>query len=224
MSTSPLSDQDVAQYLVDHPDFFAQHPELLSSLQLPHPTNGGAISLVERQSQVLRDRIKTLEAQLAELLAHGAENDRIADKLTAWSRQLLQQGDAAEMPEVVVEELKRIFDVPFGAVRLWRVGGDFSHLPAASPAGEDVTSLANSMVSPYCGANVGFDAARWLTHNPAEVQSLVLLPLRAPGETQTFGLVVLGSPDKDRFHVSMGTSFLRRMSDLASAALVRLTR
>ena len=42
--------QDIANYLTSHPDFFDQHPELLATLQLPHPQNGQAISLIERQS------------------------------------------------------------------------------------------------------------------------------------------------------------------------------
>lgn len=224
MSTSPLTEQEIVDYLREHPDFFTQHPELLGGLQLPHPTNGGAISLVERQSLVLRERIKSLESRLAELIGHGQQNDVIADKLTDWSRRLLSHEGTAEKPEVVVEELKRVFDVPYGAVRLWGVADEFAHLPSASPTGDDAAALANSMQSPYCGANVGFEAASWLNHDPAAVQSLVMLPLRAPGETQTFGLVVLGSPDKDRFHITMGTAFLRRMTELASAALMRLRR
>lgn len=224
MSTNTLSEQDVIGYLHDHPDFFASHPELLAGLQLPHPTNGAAISLVERQSLVLRERIKSLEARLAELIRHGQENDAIADQLTDWSRRLLAHQGTAEMPEVVVEELKQVFNVPYGAVRLWGVASEHAHLPAASPAGADAAALAHSMQSPYCGANVGFEAASWLNHDPSQVQSMVMLPLRVPGETQTFGLVVLGSPDKDRFHITMGTAFLRRMTELASAALVRLTR
>jgi hypothetical protein len=32
----------------------------------------------------------------------------------------------------------------------------------------------------------------------------------------------LGSPDKERFHITMGTAFLTRIGELASAALARL--
>ncbi|MEY2897211.1 MAG: hypothetical protein RL669_1480 [Pseudomonadota bacterium] len=224
MTASPLSVQDVAHYLREHPDFFDQNPELLSGLLLPHPTNGQAISLVERQSMLLRERIKSLEARMAELIGHGQENDRLVELLVSWARQLLQQTDPSFMPETVIEELKRIFDVPYGAVRLWRVRDEFAHLPAASAVNEDAPALANSMLSPYCGANVGFEPAAWLNHDPAAVQSLVMLPLRAAGTEQTFGLVVLGSPDKDRFHVTMGTVFLRRIADIAGAALLRLAR
>jgi uncharacterized protein YigA (DUF484 family) len=216
MSASPLSVQDVAHYLREHPDFFDQNPELLSGLMLPHPTNGQAISLVERQSMLLRERIKSLEGRMAELIGHGQENDRLVDLLVSWARQLLQQADPSFMPETVIEELKRIFDVPYGAVRLWKVKDAYAHLPVASAVSEDTPALANSMLSPYCGANVGFD--------PAAVQSLVMLPLRAAGAEQTFGLVVLGSPDKDRFHVTMGTVFLRRIAEIAAAALLRLAR
>ena len=69
-----------------------------------------------------------------------------------------------------------------------------------------------------------FEPAAWLNHDPAAVQSLVMLPLRGAGADRTFGLVVLGSPDKDRFHVTMGTAFLRRIADIAGAALLRLAR
>ena len=49
-----------------------------------------------------------------------------------------------------------------------------------------------------------------------------MLPLRVGADPQTFGLVVLGSADKDRFQITMGTAFLERIAELASAALARL--
>ncbi|MCX8004653.1 MAG: DUF484 family protein, partial [Burkholderiaceae bacterium] len=45
--------QDVARYLEAHPDFFAAHPQLLDRLTVPHPHNGQAISLLERQALAL---------------------------------------------------------------------------------------------------------------------------------------------------------------------------
>ena len=54
--------------------------------------------------------------------------------------------------------------------------------------------------------------------------SLALIPLRSEhggsGLAPAFGLLVLGSPDAHRFHSGMGTDFLSRIGDLASAALV----
>mgnify|MGYP006191495151 CR=1 FL=1 len=54
------------------------------------------------------------------------------------------------------------------------------------------------------------------------VMSVALVPLRNAEDGPAFGLLVLGSPDPQRFDATMGTEFLSRIAELASAALVRL--
>ena len=126
--------QDIANYLASHPDFFDQHPELLTGLQLPHPQNGQAISLVERQSLMLRERIKSLEGRITEMIRHGQENEAIVANLIAWARQLLLTEDTAALPGTVVTALKEGFSVPHCALRLWSVKPQYAALPcAASP-------------------------------------------------------------------------------------------
>ena len=217
-----LQAQDIAQYLTDHPDFFDQHPELLAGMQLPHPHNGQAISLVERQSLMLRERIKSLEMRNAEMVRHGQENDAIADKLVNWTRALLLEDDPAQLPGTLIDELKRVFDVPYVGLRLWNATPAVAAQECALPVESDTISLANSMRVPFCGPNVGFEAASWLEGSGVSVQSLAMVPLRVGADPQTFGLLVLGSADKDRFDVTMGTAFLERIAELASAALARL--
>lgn len=217
-----LHADDVARYLNEHPDFFEQHPELLGLLNVPHPQSGQAISLVERQSLLLRERIRGLEGRIAELLRHGQENDLIADRMVHWARALLGERDAARLPEVAIEELKRLFSVPHGAVRLWNVAPPYAVLAAAAPVSADAIRLANSMQAPFCGENVGFEAASWMSAEDGAVQSVAMLPLRIGAATDAFGMLVLGSPDKGRFQITMGTTFLARIAELASAALGRL--
>ena len=59
-----------------------------------------------------------------------------------------------------------------------------------------------------------------LLEEPA--QSLALLPLRRGAAPEAFGVLVLGSADARRFHAGMGTEFLARIGETASAALTRL--
>jgi uncharacterized protein len=106
-------------------------------------------------------------------------------------------------------------------VRLWSVKPAYAALPCARPVSQDTTRLANSMRAPFCGSNVGFEAAAWFDDGAA-AQSLAMLPLRVGADPATFGLLVLGSADKDRFQIGMGTTFLERIAELASAALARL--
>jgi uncharacterized protein YigA (DUF484 family) len=217
-----MKHDDVAQFLAQHPDFFEQHPELLAALSLPHPQNGQAISLVEGQSMLLRGRIGALEERIQQMTSHGAENDIIADKLVHWSRALLMQADAAALPAVLLSELQSIFAVPYGALRLWNVQPQYADLPCAAPVSDDARRFTASLVAPFCGANVGFEAAQWMQAEDDAAQSLAMLPLRVGASTEAFGLLVLGSPDKTRFHITMGTAFLTRIAELASAALSRL--
>jgi uncharacterized protein YigA (DUF484 family) len=216
-----LQADDIAHYLARHHDFFEQHPQLLSQMQLPHPHDGQAISLVERQSLMLRERVKSLEGRLAEMVRHGQENDAISEKLTSWVRSLLSETDEAALPTTLTDELKRIFEVPYAALRLWDVKPAHGSLECAEAVESDTITFANSMRVPFCGSNVGFEAASWLGPDGL-VKSVALLPLRVGAHPETFGMLVLGSADVDRFHSSMGTAFLERIGELASAALARL--
>lgn len=217
-----MKSDDIARYLAEHPDFFEQHPELLGDIAIPHPQNGQAISLVERQSMILRGRISALESRMAQMIRHGEENDVIADRVVQWARALLMEADAARLPEVALRELLALFDVPFGAVRVWDVKPQYAGIAADAAVSEDVKRLASSMVAPFCGSNVGFEPVKWMAAGDGVVQSLAMLPLRVGANPEAFGLLVLGSPDKERFHITMGTAFLTRIGELASAALSRL--
>ena len=217
-----MRSDDVAQYLSEHADFFEQHPELLGLLTVPHPQSGQAISLIERQSLLLRDRIRGLEGKVAEMIRHGEENDRIADRLVQWSRAMLQQSSAALLPDTLVAELKRLFGVPYAAVRAWGVAPAYAGLEATQPVSDDVLRLASSMQTPFCGSNVGFEVAHWMASDEKLIASLAMMPLRAGSEPEAFGMLVLGSPDRERFQITMGTSFLARIADLAGAAMSRL--
>ena len=219
-----MKPEDVAQFLSEHPDFLHQRPDLLRLLEIPHLQDGQAISLVERQSLILRERVRALESRLAEMIRNGEENDLIVDKLVHWARSILAQPDAAQLPATLITELKSGFAVPFAAVRMWNVREEYAALDFAAPVGEDAVRLAASMVAPFCGSNVGFDAAAWMSADPAMIKSLAMLPLRVGVGTDAFGMLVLGSPDKDRFQITMGTAFLARIAELSSAALARLRR
>jgi hypothetical protein len=217
-----MTHEEVAQFLSQHPDFFDHHPEVLVNVAIPHPQDGHAVSLVERQSLILRERIKSLESRLAEMLRHGEENDAIADRIVHWARALLSEADPAQLPRTLLDELMRQFDVPFGALRLWGVAAEYAGYEWAQPAGDDIVRLASSMQAPFCGSNVGFEAAAWMTPDPATIKSLTMMPLRVGGEPRAFGMLALGSPDPGRFQITMGTAFLSRINELASAALARL--
>ncbi len=226
-----ITEADIANYLANTPGFFERHAELLSSIQLSNPHGTRAVSLQERQMDLLREKHKGLEQKIMEMIRHGQENVAIADRLHRYTRALMLTADASDLPEVVVRELKQQFLIPQAGIRVWGAVAAHAALPGAHEQARefarevsaDAKSFASSLTLPYCGANVGFEAGAWL-EDAATVASLALIPLRHGATTDAFGLLVLGSPDATRFAADMGTEFLMRIGEIASAGLSRLIR
>jgi len=77
-----LDEMSVAEYLASNPDFFSQHTELLANMYVPAQNGAGTISLVERQQQAQRDKIRQLEANYSNLL-------RIGNQMTQFLRNYI---------------------------------------------------------------------------------------------------------------------------------------
>jgi len=220
-----ITETDIANYLANTPGFFERHAELLGSVQLTSPHGQRAVSLQERQMEMLRDKIRGLEGKIIEMIRHGQDNVTIADKLHRWTRALMLTEHARDVPDVLVRELMHQFMIPQAGIRVWGAAAAFATHDFAQPVGDDIKLFAGSLSLPYCGVNSGFEAAQWLAE-PTSAKSMALIPLRAdPVEstpTTAFGMLVLASPDPTRYTADMGTEFLARIGEVASAALTRL--
>ena len=223
--TNPITEDDIANYLANTPGFFERHAELLASIQLTSPHGQRAVSLQERQMEMLREKIKGLEQQIMEMIRHGRENVAIADRLHRFIRAILLAPSPAGLPVELVQSLQHEFMIPQAAIRVWGVDAAFEGLPFTLGVSDDVKSFAASLGQPYCGLNAGFEAAAWLD-DAATVNSIALIPLRAGAGVgagdASVGLLVLGSPDPTRYTGEMSTDFLLRIGEVASAALTRL--
>lgn len=170
--------------------------------------------------EMLRDRIKGMEQRMVEMIRHGNENVVIADRLHRFTRDMLLAPTGAGLPVTVQQALQREFLIPQVALRLWGLDEVYEGLPFTEAVSADTRSFTASLSQPYCGVNAGFEAASWLP-DASTVQSLALIPL-ALDPARPFGLLVLGSPDPTRFTADMGTDFLSRLGENASAGLSRL--
>ena len=233
---NPITEDDIANFLVNTPDFFERHAELLSAVRLTSPHSQRAVSLQERQAEMLREKIRALELRMMDMIRNGNDNAILADRLHRWSQSLLLTRASRDLPDTVVDQIQSQFMVPQVALRVWDVADEFTIEPFAQGGNEEMRAFASTLTQPYCGVNTGFEAAKWL-QDPAAAQSLAMVALRPQTEPQTapmadaperatvapaIGLLVLASPDAQRYHAGMGTEFLERMGEIASAALSRL--
>jgi len=218
---NPITEDDIADYLANTPDFFERHADMLAAVQLTSPHSQRAVSLQERQANMLREKIKQLELRIMEMIRNVNDNTVLSDKLLLWARTLFLNTNPVNLPELMVTELADQFAVPQVGIKVWGVDAAYVDAAFAKGVSEDDKLFASSLTEPFCGVNTGLEIANWLP-DPKAVASRATLPLRAGSTGSTapaFGLLVLASPDAQRFNSTMGTDFLARIAELASAAL-----
>src|SRR5512134_3199237 len=96
-----LRPEEVAKYLKDHPEFFDEYADLLSTISVQHPYGSHAIPLSERQVLALRERGRALEGKLRELVQFGEDNDTISDQVHRISLALLAAPDLPALLQAI---------------------------------------------------------------------------------------------------------------------------
>jgi hypothetical protein len=210
-----MNADDLARFLRANPRFFEQNPELLESIQVPHPYGGRAIALSERQTVALREKVRTLEGRLAELIRFGEENDQISEKVHRLAVALVGARDFPALVRSLYFHLREDFAVPHVALRVWgkSVPVDFDE---AKPVDEAQRRFADTLGGPQCGAAPGNPFTPCFGEAAEHIRSIALVPL---GDTSGFGLLALGSEDAKRFYAEMGTLYLRRIGELCAAGV-----
>jgi uncharacterized protein YigA (DUF484 family) len=212
-----MNAEDVVRYLQDNPGFFEDCAELLAQIYIPHPHGGRAIPIAERQILTLREKSKMLESKLAELIRFGEENDAIGDKMHRLCLALFPAGDTQALLQALYYNLREDFAVPHAVVRIWSAAGEG---PEFAPVGDELRRFAGSLAHPFCGPGANPEVASWFGEAAPQLRSYACMPLR-DGSDACVGMLALASEDATRFYAEMGTLYLKRLGELASAALQR---
>lgn len=220
---TPLQAQQVVDYLKQHPEFFRDHQQLLSTLRIPHPS-GAAVSLVERQTALLREQNRELRSQMNELLDAARHNDLQFEKTKRLVLAMLQAHNLDEVVIAVDEGLCQDFNGDITRLILFNDGERISGSNLKClPAEEAETQVAELTESDWaiCGS-LSESQRRFLFDDRADsVLSAAVVPLV---RGRTLGLLAIGSFEANYFHSSMGTLFLNYLGEVLSCILLRLRR
>lgn len=220
-----LSERAIQDYLEAHPDFFERHSTLLGQLELPHGA-GGAVSLVERQVSMLRQKELKLERQLKELIEVARANDVLSAKIHELTLQLFATKDLQASVKAIEEAMRSGFGADHAILVLFGDPDAFGDIDAGrffhaidrsdGALGPFDTFLNGS--GPRCG-QIRDSQRDFLFHDDAdEVGSVAMVPL---GDKAQIGFLAIGSADADRFHPGMSIDYLARVGDLIAGALKR---
>lgn len=213
-------EDSVTDYLVRHPEFFESHVEVLAKLKVPHPT-GHAVSLIERQVEVLRQQHRQMERKLVDLIEVARGNDALIERIHHLALVLLENQGLPDRLYAVQEELRNRFGADEVSLFLFSDQGDN---PDAGPArwlqrddeGLEQFSEFLKAGKSYVG-RLRAPQLEFLFGEQAErIASLALVPL---GDHGRLGILAVGSHEAERFGPTLGTAFLTRISELLTAAI-----
>ncbi len=218
-------ERQVSKFLRDTPDFFSRHPELLADLYLPHST-GGAISLIEKQVAILREQKDEHKQKLQTLIKNAQFNERLNEHINQLTLALLDATSLDEVLNIVQTRLSKDFAADAVVIRLFNTGHPLlSAQPEIVDWSEPALGAFEKIIRerrPVCGRLQPGQLESLFNDEAGHIASCALMPLVESENSHTcYGMLAIGSHERDRFRADMGTVFLAQLGKILTRVLIR---
>lgn len=202
---APCTECDVVDYLKQNPSFFQHNADLLCDLEVPH-LSGAAVSLVERQVALLRERNIEARHRLVRIVEAARNNDRLFEK----TRQLVLQMLESESNEQLIEQtragLTKELEADFCALKF------FCEHETEPKSSDAVLAGLVERLEPVCGQLDEEPRTLLFEQDAQAIESAVVVPLIREGKLT--GVLAVGSSDAAHFNRNIGTVFLSFIADV----------
>lgn len=215
-----LDEAAVIAYLREHPDLLVRHPDLLAAMELKHRA-GSAISLMERQVDVLRARCESLQSRLDRLMGAARDNETRVENVHRLARTLIRAPSLAAVVVGLRQSLREEFEIDevfIGLNAAYYKRNDIEGLVPLEPEGRIAKAFENFFRTRLieCGP-IAEPAAKLLFPKAASLPlSAAIVPLE---KDKHLGMLAFGSRSAERFQPRQGKWFLEMIAELVSAAV-----
>ena len=208
-----VSNKEIAEYLILNPNFFKENPEVLNSIEIIHES-GAAVSLIQKQVELLRSNYNSTTDKLMELLGIAKNNE---DIFILTKELILSLIDASSIEEIVAL-LEKSFVADFGAKnsKVLFFTESSKNLPKGrvkNPA--EARNILGNLLKPgkiFCG-EVNKKVAKFIFNQKTGVKEMALVPLNS---SSLLGLIALGSDQPGKYSDNKDTLFLDFIAEVAS--------
>lgn len=219
------TEKAVVKFLRDHPGFFENHLDLLADMILPHERQG-AISLVERQVQILREQKDEARRKLNNLVQNARTNEKLSSQINQLILALLDATDLDSVLDIVETRLSKDFNADTVVVRLFNTGHpSLANHPDVVDWSEPVLGAFEKIIKerrPACGHLKHGQLESLFSDAAGQIASAALIPLVENENARTcYGMLAIGSHERDRFRADMGTLFLSQIGHILARVLKR---
>ncbi len=218
-STDNVTEEQVANYLRHNLDFFKKYPDLIAEITLPH-NSGQAVSLVEKQVSVLRERNIEMRQRLSDLLDKARENDRLFDKTKRLVLALLEAPTLADFTEALYYSFNNDFKIHYTRLVLFGSNGvnaGPARISSLNQAREHIGKRLKSNKAVTGGIDVR--EINYLFDEDANNIGSAALTILSHGNL--LGVLAIGNQDPSYYRSSMGTLFLGYIGEVITRLLPR---
>ena len=214
---SIITEQQVCEFLSVETEFFARHSELLETIELPH-ASGQAVSLIERQVSVLRDRNLEMRSRLNNLLETAHANDKLFEKTKCLVLALLEADNLAKATDTLYGSLENDFKIEYYRLILFGTGNTPSTIAKTVSLDQGTQAIGGLLRSnrATCGVLRDTELAFLFDDHAPAIKSVAVVPLN---KGNTFGALAIGSADPLYYKSSMGTLFLSYIAEILNRVL-----
>ncbi len=217
-NNTSISEEQVAEYLRHHREFFRQHLDLLSELNIPHDV--AVPSLLERQVETLREQRQALSNRIEQLIANARDNETLSEEMHQFMLALLDAYTLDDVFIVIDHYLRMEFAADAVAIRLIQ-----PYMENTEQANNVVSLLEYGQASaiesvllaggPTCG-QLPAELLYYLFGDEAnDIESTAVVPI-IDNHGTVYGIIAIGSSDGQRYQADMGTIFLRRLGEVTA--------
>lgn len=216
-------ERELEEYLQLNPDYFERHVDLLGQLSLPH-ASGQAVSLIERQVDVLRKKNEQLNQQLSKLVDNARFNEQLIEKINSLILVLLDAQSLEKVLQIVETRLSDDFEADAVEIRLFNTGHPAMVAnPELVKWNEPALGAFEKIIAgrkPICGSLRPGQLESLFSDEAGTIHSAALIPLIENDHSTTcYGMIAIGSHDPQRFRSDMGTLFLKHLGDVMARVL-----
>lgn len=216
-NTEKISHEQVAKYLSEHQNFFSQYPNLLAQLELPH-NSGQAISLVEKQVSILRERNIEMRQRLNNLLENARENDQLFNKTKRLVLALLESKTLPDLIQALYYSFDKDFGIHYTRIILFGSNG----IDAGEARIESITTAKIAIGKRLNSAKAvtgGIDVKEMEFLFDSDSQNIGSAAMTVLEHGNIFGVLAIGNQDPTYYRSSMGTLFLGYIGEVLNRLL-----
>lgn len=218
MSTQPtplktnLSEEQVIEYLREHPNLLVQHSHILADINVPHETDG-AVSLIEHQVKILRKQNQDMQDGLQELIDIARRNEDLSQRMHKLIISLIDADDIKTIVALLYTDLKKNFHIDCVSLKVFanQVATEFVIDEFIGASHKDIMLFKN-VTDTLINEKLQSEQQVFLFGDD-NIASSVIIPLCGdPWQ----GVLAIGSFDGDRFSSDMKVDLLNNLGEMLS--------